>query len=315
MNRETQRKTVLICIIMIVAGVCLFLNAASGLTSYWGSNSGRRSNTAGMGDGQAVSAETDSFSEPTTEASPQALAAVQGAMSPGSQVNLMESSDKIRYIRSHEKLYPEELLSLLSRNVETVDFVYSYPKLVKAGLNTEAAAENITFTKAELKEKHPLFLQWDTRWGAIPYGSSMMALSGCGPTCLSMAAVALTGDKNATPAAVAAYSMEQGYYMEGQGTAWSLMYEGCKNYGLKSEDIACEEEEMAQKLSQGCVLICSVAPGDFTQNGHFIVIYGYDDGWFEINDPNSVNLSNAKWKFDRLKGQIRNIWAMSAADE
>ena len=103
--------------------------------------------------------------------------------------------------------------------------------------------------------------------------------------------------------------------MEGQGTAWSLMYEGCKNYGLKSEDVACEEEEMAQKLSQGCVLICSVAPGDFTQNGHFIVIYGYDDGWFEINDPNSVNLSNAKWKFDRLKGQIRNIWAMSAADE
>ena len=60
------------------------------------------------------------------------------------------------------------------------------------------------------------------------------------------------------------------------------------------------------------MLICSVSEGDFTQTGHFIVIYGYEDGWFEVNDPNSVTRSNAKWTYDRLEGQIRNLWAMSA---
>lgn len=286
MNREIQRKTVLICVIMIIIGGCLFFNAASGLSSLWNSD-----------------VDKDNSSK--------ALASAQEALSVGGEPNLMESSEKIKYIQSNTDLYPQELLELLSRNVETVDFVYSYPNLVEAGLNTEQAANQVSLTKEETESVHPLFLQWDTRWGAIPYGSSMIALSGCGPTCLSMAVVGLTGNEEATPAAVARFAMEQGYYMEGTGTAWTLMTEGCKNYGLQGQEISLSEEVMAQKLKEGCMLICSVSKGDFTQTGHFIVIYGYEDGWFEVNDPNSVTNSQAKWKFDRLEGQIRNIWAMS----
>jgi ABC-type bacteriocin/lantibiotic exporter with double-glycine peptidase domain len=123
--------------------------------------------------------------------------------------------------------------------------------------------------------------------------------------------VALTGNKEANPAAVALYSMQQGYYVEGAGTSWSLMTDGCTHYGLKSQDISLTEESMVDRLQNGCILICSVSKGDFTQSGHFIVIYDYEDGWFEVNDPNSITNSNTKWKFDRLEGQIRNVWALS----
>lgn len=287
LNREVQRRTVLLCVIMIVVGVCLFFNAVSGLSLLWN---------------QDVDQDNSS----------PVLASAQEVISAGGELNLTNSSEKIKYIQSHTNLYPEELLDLLSRNVETVDFVYSYPNLVEAGLNTEKTVDNVILTKEEVENKHPLFLQWDSRWGAIPYGSSMMALSGCGPTCLSMAVVGLTGNEEATPAAVARFSMEQGYYIEGTGTAWSLMSEGCANYGLTSQEISLSEEEMAQKLEEGCMLICSVSKGDFTQTGHFIVICGYENGWFEVNDPNSITRSKAKWKFDRLEGQIRNIWAMRA---
>ncbi len=310
MNRDTHRRSMLLCIVMIIVGICLFLNAASGILSCLNRNLGTDQTGRWFGevDGQTVPSEISRLEN----SDQQALSSVQDALSAGNSLDLTESSEKIKYIQSHTDSYPEELLDLLSRNVETVDFVYSYPRLVEAGLNTEEAAWKAKLTEEELESDHPLFLQWDIRWGAIPYGVSMMALSGCGPTCLSMAIVALTGNEEATPAAVGRFAMEQGYYTEGAGTAWSLMTEGCTNYGLYARDLSLTEEDMAQKLQEGCVLICSVSPGDFTQTGHFIVIYGYEDGWFEVNDPNSVTNSNAKWKFDRLRGQIRNIWALSA---
>lgn len=309
MNREVHRRSMLLCVIMIIVGVCLFINAALGISSYWNrGDTEARNQNAGAGEGRIVSAEAAQ----TGSGDSQMQSSMQEALSAGGGLDLTESSGKIKYIQSHTDSYPEELLNLLSRNVETVDFVYSYPELVKQGLNTEEAAWKASLTEEELESEHPLFLQWDNRWGAIPYGSSMMALSGCGPTCLSMAAVALTGNAEATPAAVAMYAMENGFYTEGAGTAWSLMTDGCTEYGLQAQDISVSEEAMIEKLQDGCMLICSVSPGDFTQTGHFIVIYGYEDGWFEVNDPNSVSNSEAKWKFDRLAGQIRSMWALSA---
>ena len=32
----------------------------------------------------------------------------------------------------------------------------------------------------------PLFLQWDERWGYRSYGGDFLAVTGCGPTALSM---------------------------------------------------------------------------------------------------------------------------------
>jgi len=41
-----------------------------------------------------------------------------------------------------------------------------------------------------------------------------------------------------------------------------------------------------------------------------MVITGYDDEGFTINDPNSIIKSNTHWQFERLGSQIRAAWRM-----
>ncbi|MBQ3404086.1 MAG: C39 family peptidase, partial [Oscillospiraceae bacterium] len=165
-------------------------------------------------------------------------------------------------------------------------------------------------SSGELSSPHHLLLQWDRRWGYAPYGSSVIGLNGCGPTCLSMVITMLKGD-GTTPDRVAAYSEDSGCYESGRGTTWQLMTEGAAHYGLTCRELPLWEATMKQELDAGHPIICSVGPGDFTTEGHYIVIYGYDGGGFLVNDPNSMARSGVSWDYDRLSGQIRNLWSFS----
>ena len=51
--------------------------------------------------------------------------------------------------------------------------------------------------------------------------------------------------------------------------------------------------------------------GDFTTSGHFIVLTEYTEEGFSVLDPNSKERSEKKWSYERIEGQIRNIWAFS----
>ena len=65
---------------------------------------------------------------------------------------------------------------------------------------------------------------------------------------------------------------------------------------------------MKQALDQGSVIICSMRPGDFTTTGHFILLRGYDENGFLVNDPNSRKNSEKQWNYDALSGQIKCLW-------
>ena len=146
------------------------------------------------------------------------------------QLEQMEASDE-RYaqIVENAEKYPEKLLINLANNPEMIAFVADY----KGNTRDYDKAE---LTEKELQEEYPLFLQWDKRWGCLAYGDdSNVAISGCGPTTLAMAVVALTGNEEATPAAIAKFAMQEGFYMSGTGTMWSLMTEGAAAYGVRSE--------------------------------------------------------------------------------
>lgn len=44
-----------------------------------------------------------------------------------------------------------------------------------------------------------------------------------------------------------------------------------------------------------------------------IVLTGYTDEGFTLNDPNSVKNSGHVWSYEELAWQIRKIWKFSAA--
>ena len=214
---------------------------------------------------------------------------------------------KLEQIRNHPELYPQALQELAEKNPEALDYVYQYPELhdqtPKIDLKAEAAGDKIH-----------LLLQWDPRWGYQSYGSGLIGYTGCGPTCLSMVALYLTGNASCDPATVARYAEQEGYYVSGSGTAWALMETGCQHFGLTSEDIAFEEHQMAAQLQAGKPLICVLGPGDFTDAGHFIVITGYTGEGFTICDPNSPQRSSQIWTFARLEGQVKNVWAFCRSE-
>lgn len=121
----------------------------------------------------------------------------------------------IAEIYAHRKEYPEEMLMALTFNQEMTEFVKGY-------LSSDSSVTG-GISESEANQSFPLFLQWDNRWGYVPYGGLNIGMSGCGPTCLSMVIFALTGDISATPDSFTDYSMKNGYYMEGTGTTWALM--------------------------------------------------------------------------------------------
>ena len=182
---------------------------------------------------------------------------------------------KLKKILKDPSRYPKSLLKALSKNSEMLDFVLHYPKKHK-----NAAAKSIgdDFVTGEI----PALIQWDERWGYAPYGSeTIIAVSGCGPTALSMVISGLLQDASITPAVVADYASSNGYL---------------------------DENAMINVLSVGCPIICSMGPGIFTTTGHFIVLTGYQDGAFTVHDPASKVRTSQTYTFQEISGQIKNMW-------
>ena len=203
-----------------------------------------------------------------------------------------------------QKGYPESLINLAEKNPETAQFVKDYE-------NYEGNPDDIDISKEVEKGEIPLFLQWDERWGYASYGDSCIGISGCAPTCLSMVIFSLTRDETATPDALADYAMRHNYYVQGKGTLWSFLTDAGSKYSVQGTEMSLDENTMKAELDEGHPIIASMRPGDFTTEGHFIVIYGYDEEGFLVHDPNSRLRSEEKWTFQTLYPQIKNLWAYS----
>jgi len=200
--------------------------------------------------------------------------------------------------------YPIEIQELLEKNPEAEDFAKGYAE--RASYINKPIDLSGDYTQGEL----PLLMQWDRRWGYDSYGEDMIGIAGCGPTCLSMAYIYLTGDTDKNPRVMAEFAYENGYYTSA-GTLWSLWKEGVSKLGLSGEEIPLNEKSMKKCLDKGNVIVCSMSPGDFTTEGHFILIRGYGKNGFYVNDPNRYSTSKKTWSFERLKGQIKCLWALS----
>ena len=219
-------------------------------------------------------------------------------------LNLFFGFGKVNIQKLRDQGYPESLISLVERNPETKDFVLDYPKY--KGL------QDIDLSKEVTKGEIPHFLQWDKRWGYETYGSDFLAITGCGPTCLSMVVCGLTGETQWNPYEVAKMAEDNGYYVDGSGSSWDLMSSGAEKLGLTVSNVIFDEEHIRSTLEAGQPIICIMGPGDFTDAGHFLVLTGVDkNGDIILRDPNSVERTNRHWDLQKLMSQMKNLWAYS----
>lgn len=213
------------------------------------------------------------------------------------------AEERIKRVREEARQsgYPEDITGLLKKNKETIDFVEHFVTN-KNSPPAEVVSDNLK--RGEI----PQLLQWDERWGHVSYGTGFIASCGCGPTALSMVVSGLTGDASITPAAVAKYSEKKGYIDENNNTYWELMSKGVRHWGLTCFEGDVSEDFVAKELKAGHPIICSMGPGYFTDEGHFIVLTKYKNGKVKVNDPFSQKNSDRVWKYSKIKGQIKSLW-------
>ena len=197
--------------------------------------------------------------------------------------------------------YPAELLELYDRNPEAKEFVWEYP------IKKDEEAK-IDLGEYKNSDSMPLLMQWDQRWGYHQYSGNVMGLTGCGPTCLSMVTIHLSGDTSKDPKWMADFSTENGYAAEGSGTAWALFSEGGEQLGFDVTEIPLNKTRIAENLKVGNPVVALMGPGDFTTQGHFIVFVDYEDGKIKVNDPNSKVNSEKLWEFESISSQIKQLW-------
>lgn len=211
-----------------------------------------------------------------------------------------------RFWKNADGKYPKQLVELARKNPEARGFVRDYPKKKKIRSKIKLKKDDL---KGNQGSNVPLLLQWDERWGYRKYGNDYMALTGCGPTCLSMVACYTFQNGDWNPWKVAKMAQKKGYYVDGQGSAWSLMTDGAARLGLRGTEMSCDEGVIRRTLQEGHVIICAMRPGDFTTEGHFLVLAGMqDDRRVIVNDPNSRKNSQKSWKLSKVVPQIKNLW-------
>ena len=217
-------------------------------------------------------------------------------------------ADELEFMARHIGIYTREAVVTAINGVEKTPFA-----LLSAFRAPDGSGLDVRIEVSE--GEVPYLLQYDSRWCYHAYGSSVMGFTACGPTCLSMAAIGLTGNTDYTPAYVADRAEAGGHYVMDAGTAWSLFTAGSAEYGLRCETIVVNKDTMKDRLAQGAVLIAAMSPGDFTTSGHFIVIVGTGLGGFKVYDPNSIERSERSWSFSRLEGQIAQLWSLTYAED
>lgn len=154
----------------------------------------------------------------------------------------------------------------------------------------------------------PHLYQTDPAWSEKPYGGGTVRVNACGPTCMTMVYVYLTGKTDYDPGTMSAFADEHNYAPTG-ATEWAFMTEGAALLGLTGTNINPTRANIVAALQAGQPVIVSVNPGDFTLLGHYIVLKGIDEnGMVEVFDPNSPMRSARKWGIQRLLLQINNAW-------
>ena len=216
-----------------------------------------------------------------------------------------ERARMLEFMADNIGIYSEEAYKTAIITPEKTAFALLTPFMSEQG----DVSVNIELTPGEI----PYLLQYDSRWAYHGYGSSYMGYTACGPTCLSMAALALTGNPAYTPPFVADWAEANGHYVPGAGTAWTLFTTGAAAFGLNGTAISAGEEDLTARLERGEIIVASMLPGDFTTSGHLILRVKSEALGFRVYDPNSMALSRQYWTYDTLAPQIAQLWSLTAA--
>lgn len=179
--------------------------------------------------------------------------------------------------------------------------------------NIDASGDIFTYdTVGKGVKKVVYFNQTEEPWRSMSYGTSTIGAAGCGPTSMSIVISTLTG-KTVNPQTTCAFSMNNGEYVSGAGTAHSFIGNAASNWGLTCERVGKDRMDyIVQSLKEGkmVVEICEAYTITGSGSGHFIVLTGVTrDGYITIADCASRERSTKVYSVDTIKSYGRDLSA------
>ena len=158
----------------------------------------------------------------------------------------------------------------------------------------------------------PHLYQWDERWGYTTYNGEPFGIAGCGPTSVAMVYQGLTGNTDISPYDIGKWAVDNGYAAPYVGTSNELCYDAADYLGLQCEEIYPSAESIIAALEEGKPIIANLAPGTFTDFGHYFVLTGVTpDGLVIVNDPFSATRSSQLWDPELIASESFALFAYS----
>ena len=204
---------------------------------------------------------------------------------------------------------------------------------VLTGLVRRREAERKLFleevkTEVEYQMVKPVdYKQNDSKWGGLSYAvdgeRSTVKSAGCGPTSLADVLAAIVSPY-IDPVTLASWARNHNYKVKNSGTSYSFFVPCAKYYGVTVRRLNTSSvygipwngvhEQALTELQNGNWLIACMGKGNWTSSGHYVVAYGYENGYVYINDPASTAAKRAKNTWELFRSQVKYYWVVEVPE-
>lgn len=205
----------------------------------------------------------------------------------------LKENKKYEWIAAHTSSYDDpKIIELALREPSALDFVYKWPKAEKIAH---------TYDEGVIKGSAPKLYCWDERWGYVNYGGLPLAITGSGPTTMSMAYMATVGKCDKTPATMAKIATDAGCVSESGETSPEFFTTQGAKIGVTCKEVDLSSNTATNALSQRHLVIAHMnkAPKDI--GPHWILIADHQrNGLVTVYDPSSTKISNTQWDAETI---------------
>ena len=156
---------------------------------------------------------------------------------------------------------------------------------------------------------------WDVRWGGTTYAGSYLALTGSGPTALSMAVMGLTGTVTNTPSVVADLVTAAGCATGDSYMSADYLVSDLSGLSVSCSTYVSSADNITAVLDSGVYILIEVSAGTLTDEAHWVLLVDENsDGTIVVYDPTSTTVSAHPWSTATLANACDTLYALTYAE-
>lgn len=216
-----------------------------------------------------------------------------------------ETDERAAFAIENRELYPDYWFGLLYDDA-TFEMAYNYPF-------KKNSYQNLVYTDEELGGVPALYMD-DERWIYEDYG---VRIQGCAAVAVTMAYIGVRHDSQLDPIKVVNYANEMGWCSLG-GIRQENISDILTYFGMSAEEhfFDCDngesvtEAELKAALDRENSVVMAAVHGR-TFGNHALIIRGYDEKGFYINDPANPENTAKVWDFSLFENELSYYWVIS----